>query len=590
MDVLTESGWINELPSDWIGGKYAVRQLCQALEKHFPSESLAPWEGKQDPEEYCKIWGGTAKDAAHSINLTEHAVAVLTRGFIDGSVAPSLFDDGKFRQLPYAAFSEPSVVRNALMFGLFDIDPLWPDEWWSWNSKPWVVRKTAFNEWLTSAAPFDMAGLPNKSVCGEAVSVERLEKREPSLRARVSLSEAVTWCAFGIALEGQRFEMALQWDALANGDLSEVQRRTATAVAHVVAAGADGKITFFRRHVDNHHQKGATQAQISPLALDDYAGFVIGRDDLYYGSGLHRTYTDKANSHWHTSDRRDLYADVSVSRAELLSCFDHTFEIAPTKPAGSGEGPILWSDFGDECLPELQRLQQSATQDEWWTWPEAIAWVGSGDASNIATLRYWATKWSCNSDADVTLGAQHYMAGQWCDSLHTVEHDLIRAIERGAIRTIGRTDPESLAAGIAKETWRGGTVIYTSGTAALANAKNKLTVWAYDIFVNRADLLATFAAPASASADKNKNAAPMTIRTGDPGRPPKGYHLYVAEHERRCANGLALQHLADEARYLVTWYSKQYPEADPVNSGTVKNRIRARHRQYSETDATKLSG
>lgn len=105
--------------------------------------------------------------------------------------------------------------------------------------------------------------------------------------------------------------------------------------------------------------------------------------------------------------------------------------------------------------------------------------------------------------------------------------------------------------------------------------------------VKRTDLLKAFPpaeqvpeadASGDAAPDKSVNANPM--RTGDPGRPPKGYHLYVAEHIRRCDAGEAMDKVAHEAGHLARWYALQYPNADPVSAGTVENRIRSRHRQY----------
>ena len=68
--------------------------------------------------------------------------------------------------------------------------------------------------------------------------------------------------------------------------------------------------------------------------------------------------------------------------------------------------------------------------------------------------------------------------------------------------------------------------------------------------------------------------------TGDPGRPSKGYHLYDAEHRRRCKSREAHDILAQEACHLVAWFKQQYPSASPPTQTTVQNRIRKRHREY----------
>lgn len=367
MNEIPESGWLNGLPSDWIGGKYAVRELCLCLEQRFKTEQLAPWGGKPDPEEYRRLWGGTDQEAAHTINLNEHAIAVFSRAFWVGSLSPSLFDGQDFKPLPVSAFVKLSVVRDALLTGLLDIDPLWPDEWWAWNSQPWVVPKASFDAWLASPHSYETDGLPLKAEQAPDCDIARIERRRPSERARVPLSEAVSWVAFEMAFERLRLERALQWDGLANGNLLNAQRRIENALNKVMVAGADGKVAFFGRHVDSHGEKGVTQAPIEALTLDDYRGFVIGRDDLYYGAGLHRTYTDKNSSQWLNSVRRDHFAEVTISRTDLLKLFppsDDTSRafVVPLPATLPDIGPVMALD---EALSWLAHGKPSQDIEIW---------------------------------------------------------------------------------------------------------------------------------------------------------------------------------------------------------------------------------
>jgi len=70
------------------------------------------------------------------------------------------------------------------------------------------------------------------------------------------------------------------------------------------------------------------------------------------------------------------------------------------------------------------------------------------------------------------------------------------------------------------------------------------------------------------------------LLTGDPGRPSKGYQLYVAEHRRRCDGGEAHTALAEEARHLLAWFLAEHPAASPPTVTTIENRIRSRHREF----------
>lgn len=164
----------------------------------------------------------------------------------------------------------------------------------------------------------------------------------------------------------------------------------------------------------------------------------------------------------------------------------------PVAAALGKPDPMTWNDFPDSTYVELETLTANALLDEWWTWPEAIAWVGSRDTRNIATLRHWATLMMSGGDADIVLGVQRYLASQWCVSDQNTDAELLKSIERGCVGTIGRPSRDAHAAPLAKEVWRGGTVVYSCSGAQLVSAKNKLNPWAFDIAVHRADLIATF--------------------------------------------------------------------------------------------------
>lgn len=321
VEELNDRGTIAGLPHGWIDGKVAVIRFCRLLEERLNTSDLAPWMEAPNVDQHCRLWGGSEQEAVHSIRLNEHAVAVLHRAFLTGKLSASLFDGRAFKALPKAAFIHLCPARNAMQFGVMEFDPLWPDEWWLWNSKNWAVPKAEFESWMASDEPTRTEGLPAETgeTCDDMVTAFKV--REPRDRKRIPLSEAISWAAFGLALEAQRFEMALHWDRLADGDLSEVQRKVTQVLADIMAAGADGRVSFFGRHVESRHEKGATNVAIDLLQLDDYRASVIGRDDLLYGEGLHRIYRTKNDSHWQPSERRDLFTQVTVSRADLMAIF-----------------------------------------------------------------------------------------------------------------------------------------------------------------------------------------------------------------------------------------------------------------------------
>lgn len=68
-------------------------------------------------------------------------------------------------------------------------------------------------------------------------------------------------------------------------------------------------------------------------------------------------------------------------------------------------------------------------------------------------------------------------------------------------------------------------------------------------------------------------------RTGDPGRPEKGYTLYIAELERRRQRGDTLPTLAQEAEALLSWLRQTNSLKSAPTAKTIENRIRENYRK-----------
>jgi hypothetical protein len=68
--------------------------------------------------------------------------------------------------------------------------------------------------------------------------------------------------------------------------------------------------------------------------------------------------------------------------------------------------------------------------------------------------------------------------------------------------------------------------------------------------------------------------------SGFAGRPSKGKHLIDDEFDRRVAAGTALRSLADEAKALFDWFKQQHPTLARPTTKTIKENIRARHREW----------
>ena len=84
------------------------------------------------------------------------------------------------------------------------------------------------------------------------------------------------------------------------------------------------------------------------------------------------------------------------------------------------------------------------------------------------------------------------------------------------------------------------------------------------------------------SSTRMASAAPVPER-GLPGRPSMAAWI-AAEHERRCAAGIALPTTEAEAKAIADWLPAAHPgERNYPTPKTVKNQISARHRVYKAT-------
>jgi hypothetical protein len=78
---------------------------------------------------------------------------------------------------------------------------------------------------------------------------------------------------------------------------------------------------------------------------------------------------------------------------------------------------------------------------------------------------------------------------------------------------------------------------------------------------------------------------PTLRRTGDPGRPNKGYHLYEAEFDRRRQAGQIESSLVREAEWLLAWFKATHPDWDPPTVKTISERLRAKFREAQSKHA-----
>ncbi len=250
----------------------------------------------------------------------------------------------------------------------------------------------------------------------------------------VTLSEALTWIAFGVSMDSDQLHEVLGLDNIGE---CVPQEAIKNAVAQLTALGGGGKITMRGKYRErrNDDERTLLTTTIEALKLEDYRQFSYLDDELRHGEGLlfWRDEDGSTLDYVMGGGRKDSFLHVKVDRADLLR------EFRPHGLMGWEPEAIHWSDLDSPLLARAKQLASEAEADEWWNWPQAVAWVGARSLEHIATMRLSAEPRTRQSDYDpaVALGAEHYLGSAYCADPQEAERDLQRAIERGDIRTLG---------------------------------------------------------------------------------------------------------------------------------------------------------
>ena len=322
MDGFGDSGWIRKLPEGWIDGFTCARRLLAWFGTEYANADPAPWHDAVNAAYWGPHFGKTPAEYALNEKLSARLVATIQKAVCSGQLAPSWFDGSAFKSIPAHAFSNWRIVHGALLHGRFEVDPLWPDDWQHWSNHGWAIPKEQFELWMQSDHALSMAGLPVPASEMPSCDVVSIASRKPTDASRIPLSEAITWIAFGVALDAERLERAIRWQSFADGDLQADQRQMEAATATLLKAGADGLVPMYGRHMEAYGEKGKLTQRIDPLTLEDYRkALIISHDNLYYGEGLFVWHRAPNDSHVRGSERGDHFVNVTVERDALLKHF-----------------------------------------------------------------------------------------------------------------------------------------------------------------------------------------------------------------------------------------------------------------------------
>lgn len=451
--------------NEWIGAQSAAQLLRDRIAQALRGDNPTPWIPNNG-----KFNGPYSSDDVESNRLVLRVAAALQAALLNHELSSCLFDGQAYKALPAAAFVNNFVVLNGIMLHGLELDPLWPDEWQPWSGCSWVLSKSQFEAWLASDDAISERGLPPIASEEATNSVAQLEARQPSQRTYVPLSEAVTWIAFGLALDSDRMTRTLSWGTLCDGNLAETVRRMSDAAEKLLDAGADAKIAFKGRLVAHRDENGALTSKIDADALNDFRQFdIYGKDHLRYGRGPRFT-PDRARvvSYAHSA-RAELFTNVTVSRAELLSLFPDPREI---------RHPLL-----DPVPASLPDIGPTLRLDE------AVCLLATGKPSDDIEIRY-------NSAGDFAIASPQPPIEQY----HHASRALHRALREGDLSSyVAPADAEPLS--IPRYYWNTVDPVYLhpvyKGTAPHFRASNNAILLSRRSFDDWLPQVEPFKAPAT---------------------------------------------------------------------------------------------
>jgi hypothetical protein len=366
MDENRDSGWIKGLPADWVDAFICARRLFARFKTELAEADPAPWQSVVNADYWGPHFGKTPEEHALNEKRSARLVAVIQKAVCSGQLSPSWFDGSVFRSVPPYAFRNWHVVRNALLYGQFEVDPLWPDEWQHWTNQGWAIPKDQFEKWMQTDHPLSGVGLPVAESEMPPCPIVSIISRTPSDASRIPLSEAITWIAFGLALDAERLERAIRWESLAGGDLQAAQQLIEAAATTLLKAGADGFVPMYGRHIEMHGQSGQRTKKIDPLDLEDYRQIlIINRDELHYGDGLKLWQRTPIESILQGSMRSDYFSGVTVEREALfkrcgsrLASDERRMVIAALPNIGIDRAPSFKSGRAPEDAEILAKADQ----------------------------------------------------------------------------------------------------------------------------------------------------------------------------------------------------------------------------------------
>lgn len=343
----------------------AIRELHQRVKAAVLDADPAPWLDVS-PALIEMFSEGDEVAFVRRKKMEGRSMLMLQRGLLAGAVRAHFSDGLESRDVPGWAWVGAERNERVWFEGRLPLDVFLPDEWQRWSCHSVYLDRAAFMAWMDSQPLHDPCGLPVLPSPYDAQSKpESVRKRLPPDTPFVTLSEAVTWIAFGFALDRDSLDRAISGHAF---DATDPQAALSAAMAKLAVRASGGQIATRGKYVESHStdENKVLTAPIDPVRFEDFSQFDILYDGLRYGTGL--TWEKRNNTLDRVlQDRRDAFRSVKVNRADLLKLFPDQDDTAraffvPLPAALPDIGPVMALD---EALSWLSHGKPSHDIEIW---------------------------------------------------------------------------------------------------------------------------------------------------------------------------------------------------------------------------------
>jgi hypothetical protein len=140
----------------------------------------------------------------------------------------------------------------------------------------------------------------------------------------VTLSEALSWIAFGSPLSSAALNKELAGAAFGKG-ANAAQKDLTLAVSGLAVAGSGGNVELIGRFLPPGYTNTSAvkMVTITPLELLNYQQFDLVKDGLRFGRGLAWLPNQAGKWTYNINKRLERYEEVCVKRSDLMRVFSN---------------------------------------------------------------------------------------------------------------------------------------------------------------------------------------------------------------------------------------------------------------------------